>query len=52
MNTIVETVLRSAAEDAQAEVRPFSNVVLFCCVGLLVTLCMAATGIDVSGAMF
>jgi hypothetical protein len=51
MNTIVATVLRSTAEEAQADVRPFSVVVLFCCVGLLASLCIAALGVDISGAI-
>ena len=52
MNTIVATVLKNTAEKTQADVRPFSIVALFCCVGLLASLCMATTGVDVSGVMF
>jgi hypothetical protein len=52
MNTIVATVLKSTAEEARAEVRPFNIVALFCGVGLVASLCMAALGIDVSGAIF
>jgi hypothetical protein len=52
MNTIVATVLKSTAEEAQADVRPFNAVVLFCGVGLLASLCMAALGVDISSAIF
>jgi hypothetical protein len=52
MNTIVATVLKSTAEDAQADVRPFNIVALFCGVGLLASLCLAALGVDVSGSIF
>ena len=52
MNTIVATVLKTTAEEAQADVRPFSVVAMFCGVGLLASLCMAALGVDVSGTIF
>jgi hypothetical protein len=52
MDTIVATVLKSTSEDAQADVRPFNIVALFCGVGLLASLCLAALGFDVSGAIF
>jgi hypothetical protein len=52
MNTIVATVLKNTAEKTQADVRPFNIIALFCGVGLLASLCMAALGIDVSAAMF
>ena len=52
MNTIVATVLKNAAEEAQADVSPFNIVALFCGVGLVASLCMAALGLDVSGAIF
>jgi hypothetical protein len=52
MNTIVATVLKSTAEESQADIRPFNVVVLFCSVGLLASLCMAALGLDVSGVNF
>jgi hypothetical protein len=52
MNTIVATVLKSTAEEAQADVRPFNIVALFCGIGLVASLCMAALGLDVSGAIF
>jgi hypothetical protein len=52
MNTIVATVLKNTAEEAQADVGPFNIVALFCGVGLVACLCMAALGLDVSGAIF
>jgi hypothetical protein len=52
MNTIVATVLKTTAEEARAEVRPFNIVALFCGIGLVASLCMAALGVDVSGAIF
>jgi hypothetical protein len=52
MNTMIATVLKTTAEEAQADVRPFNVVVLFCGVGLVASLCMAALGLDVSGAIF
>jgi hypothetical protein len=52
MNTMIATVLKTTAEKAQADVCPFNIVALFCGVGLLASLCMAAMGLDVSGAMF
>jgi hypothetical protein len=52
MNTMIATVLKTTAEEAQADVRPFNVVVLFCSVGLLASLCMAALGLDVSGVNF
>jgi hypothetical protein len=52
MNTIVATVLKTTAEEAQADVRPFNIVALFCGVGLVASLCVAALGFDVSGAIF
>jgi hypothetical protein len=52
MNTIVATVLKTSAKQARADVRPFNIVALFCGVGLVASLCMAALGVDVSGAMF
>jgi hypothetical protein len=52
MNTIVATALKSTAEESQADVRPFTVVALFCGVGLVATLCIAALGLDVSGTIF
>jgi len=52
MNTIVATVLKARANEARADVSPFNVVALFCGVGLVVSLCMAALGLDVSGAIF
>jgi hypothetical protein len=52
MNTIVATVLKSTAEEVQADVRPFKIVALFCGVGLLVSLCAAVMGVDVAGVIF
>jgi hypothetical protein len=52
MNTIVESVLKARANEARADVSPFNLVALFCGVGLVASLCMAALGVDVSGAMF
>jgi hypothetical protein len=52
MNTIVESVLKARANEARADVSPFNLVALFCGVGLLASLCLAAMGVDVSGAIF
>jgi hypothetical protein len=52
MNTIVATVLKSTAEKSQGDVRPFNIIALFCGVGLLASLCMAAMDVDVSGTIF
>ena len=51
MNTIVETVLKSRAAEAQADVQPFNVVALFCGVGLVASLFLAALGVDISGAI-
>jgi hypothetical protein len=52
MNTIVATGLKSTAKESQADIRPFNVVALFCSVGLVASLCLAALGVDVSGAIF
>ena len=52
MNTIVATVLKNTAAESQADVDPFNIVALFCGVGLVASLCVAALGFDVSGAIF
>ena len=52
MNTIVATVLKASAKEARADVSPFSVVAMFCGVGLVASLCLAALGVDVSGAIF
>lgn len=52
MNTMIATVLKTTAEEAQAEVRSFNVIALFCGVDLLASLCMASLGFDVSGAIF
>jgi tRNA/tmRNA/rRNA uracil-C5-methylase (TrmA/RlmC/RlmD family) len=52
MNTIVATVLKSTAEESQADIHPFNLVALFCGVGLVASLCLAALGLDVSGGIF
>lgn len=49
MNTIVEYVLRGRAAEAQTGSRPFHFVVLFCGIGLLVSLCMVSLGLNISG---
>ena len=51
MNTIVETVLKSTATEAQADVQPINVLVLFCGVGLVASLFMVALGVDISGAV-
>jgi hypothetical protein len=52
MNTIVESVLKARANEARADVSPFNVVALFCGVGLVASLFMAALGVDVTGAIF
>jgi hypothetical protein len=52
MNTLVANVLKSKAAETQTDIRPFQTVALFCCVGLLASLCMASLGFDVSGGIF
>jgi hypothetical protein len=52
MNTIVASVLKSKAAEAQTETRPFNIVALFCCIGLLASVCMISLGFDVSGGIF
>jgi hypothetical protein len=52
MNTIVATVLKSTAKESKADISPFNVVALFCGVGLVASLCLAALGVDVSGAIF
>jgi hypothetical protein len=52
MNTIVETVLKTTAAEAQADFQPFTVLALFCGVGLVASLCFAALGFDVSGSFF
>jgi hypothetical protein len=46
------TVLKSTDEESQGDVRPFNIVALFCGIGLVASPCMAALGLDVSGAIF
>jgi hypothetical protein len=52
MNTIVASVLKSKAAEAQTDTGPFNIVAMFCCVGLLASLCMISLGFDVSGSIF
>jgi hypothetical protein len=52
MNTIVASVLKSKAAEGQTDTRPFNIVALFCCVGLLASLCMISLGFDISGGIF
>jgi hypothetical protein len=51
INMIVETVLKSTAAEAEADVQPFSVVALFCGVGLVASLFLVALGIDIPGAI-
>jgi hypothetical protein len=50
MSTIVASVLKSKAAEAQTDTRPFNLVAMFCFVGLLASLCMISMGFDVSGS--
>ncbi len=50
MNTIVASVLKSKAAEARTDTRPFNIVAMFCCVGLLASLCMISMGFDVAEA--
>jgi hypothetical protein len=52
MNKITASVLRSQAAEVRADAQPFNIVALFCCVGLLASLCMISLGFDVSGSIF
>jgi hypothetical protein len=52
MNTIVANVLMRGAEKAKSDARPFKIVALFCCVGLIASLCMASLGFDVGAGFF
>jgi hypothetical protein len=52
MNTIVASVLMRGAEKAQTDARPFKIVALFCCAGLLASLCMASLGFGVGAGFF
>jgi hypothetical protein len=52
VNTIVATVLKTTTKESRADIRPFNVVALFCGVGLVASLCMAALELDVSGAIF
>jgi hypothetical protein len=52
MNTIVASVLKSKAAEARTDTRPFNIIALFCCMGLLASLCMISLGFDVSGSIF
>jgi hypothetical protein len=52
MNTIAASVLKSKAAEAQTDTRLFNIVAMFCCVGLLASLCMISLGFDVSGGVF
>lgn len=52
MNTIVANALMREAAKARTDVRPFKIVALFCCVGLLASLCMAALGFDIGAGFF
>ena len=52
MDMIVANVLKRNAVEAQTGARPFNIVALFCGVGLLASLCMAALGLDISGTIF
>jgi hypothetical protein len=52
MDMIVANVLKRNAVEAQTGARPFNIVALFCSVGLLASLCLAALGFDVSGGVF
>jgi hypothetical protein len=49
MNTIVANVLMREAAKAETGTRPFMVVMLFSGLGLVVSLCLASLGWDVSG---
>jgi hypothetical protein len=52
MNTIVASVLKSKAAEAQTDTRPLNVIAMFSCMGLLASLCMMSLGFDVSGSIF
>jgi hypothetical protein len=52
MNTIVANVLMREVANIQTDARPFKNIVLFCSIGLLASLCMAFFGFDVGSGFF
>jgi hypothetical protein len=51
MNVIVANVLMREAAKAKVD-RPFTIVLFFCAIGLLVSLSMASLSFDVSGGFF
>jgi hypothetical protein len=52
MSTIVANVQMRDAKKPEPNTRPFKIVALFCCVGLLASLCMAFLGFDVGAGFF
>jgi hypothetical protein len=52
MNTIVANVMMREAAKGQADAWPFTAVMLFSGLGLVVALCLASLGWDVSGGGF
>jgi hypothetical protein len=52
MNTIVANVLMHEAAKARADARPFKIIALFCCVGLLASLCLLSWGLDLGAEFF
>jgi hypothetical protein len=49
MNMIVADVLKKKAVEGGSEAGQLSFIAMFCGIGLLVALCMASLGFDVSG---
>ncbi len=52
MNAIVANVLMREAARAQTATSPLKTVTLFCCVGLLASLCMASLGFEIATGFF
>ena len=52
MNTIVANVLMREAAKAETGAWPFTVVMLFSGLGLVVSLCLASLGLDISGGGF
>jgi len=47
MNAI-SNVVTLAVSQANAEAHPIRTIALFCCLGLVVSLCLATSGLDLS----
>jgi hypothetical protein len=50
MNAI-STILIDAIPETDSEAHPLRTIVLFCCLGLVASLCLAVSGLDLGAGL-